>query len=63
MDMRHALEELFVGSDETGSSDKSWNMISVVGTAQSYWEKAYFGLEWVGVYGEESGIDRSQRSK
>lgn len=55
--MRRKLEWLFGYTDEPGSSDKAWNMASVNVTGCDYWEKAYFGLQWVGVRGEESGTD------
>lgn len=45
--MRTHLDRLFAGSgDDLGTSDKSWNMITMSGNAYKYWEKAYFGLKW-----------------
>ena len=55
--MRHSLEDLFVSSGEPGLSDEPWNMINMNRIGHKYWEKAYFGLQWVGLCGEETGVD------
>jgi hypothetical protein len=44
---RAQLEVLFTGSgDELGTSDKTWNMITMNGVAHDYWRRAYFALKW-----------------
>jgi hypothetical protein len=55
--MKRDLEDLFIGSGEVGSSDEPWNITNMNRTGHTYWGKAYFGLQWVGVCGEKLGID------
>lgn len=51
-DLKEKLVGLLAPSNgELGASDKSWNMISFNTQLHRYWDKAYFGLKWMGVVG------------
>lgn len=66
-DLRKQLADMLAPrSGEVGSSDRSWNMLSMSCTAHNYWGRAYFGLRWLDVVpneGIESGRTFSKRIK
>jgi hypothetical protein len=55
--LRGNLEYLFTLGGEVGSSDRSWNMLTMNPRAHRYWANAYFGLQWHDVVGTKSILD------
>ena len=61
---RACLELLFTGSgDELGTSDRTWNMITMSRNAHAYWGKAYFGLEWHDIVGTEKVVESGVKTE